>query len=250
MCGRFVSSTPVSVLAERFLVAEVTAAERGPRYNVAPSDEVLAVASSRGTRRLGTLSWGLVPHWASGPAARRRLVNLRSETLAARPGFRTVLVRRRCIVPADGFYEWRRAPVGGTKQAFLVRARDGAPLAMAGLWDVWADPDAQGADRLRTCAVLTTAPNDVVAAVHDRMPAILPEADWDDWLDPAVDDADHLSALLRPFDPQELELVPVGPAVNSVRNDGPELTRRVAPVESPIAPSLLGNPLVPEGGIG
>lgn len=241
MCGRFVSSTPVSALAERFLAAEVKAEEQAPRYNVAPSDQVLAVATSGGTRRLGTLAWGLVPSWSTSAASGRRMVNLRSETLAERPGFRRTLQQRRCIVPADGFYEWRSTGPGRPRQPYLVRARDGSPLAMAGLWDVWVDREDPAGDRLRTCTVLTTSPNDVVAPLHDRMPVILPAGEWDVWLDPSVTDVDLLTALLRPCADDVLELVPVGPAVNSVRNDGPTLVDRVEPVE-PIAQ------LIPFGG--
>ena len=229
MCGRFLSSTPVSALAERFLAAEVTAEERDPRYNVAPTDLVLAVATSRGVRRLGTLSWGLVPAWATSAAAGRRMVNLRSETVAERSGFRRLLQDRRCIVPADGFYEWQARPAGQPKQPYLIRSRDGSPLALAGLWDVWADPSDPAAERMRTCTVLTTAPNDVMAALHDRMPVILPPEAWDAWLDPSVTDVGDLANLLRPCAEEVLEVVAVGTAVNSVRNDGPALIEPVDP---------------------
>ncbi|HEX2700874.1 MAG TPA: SOS response-associated peptidase [Acidimicrobiales bacterium] len=230
MCGRFVSSTPVSVLAERFLAADVRLdEEQAPRFNVAPSDPVVAIAGVGRTRRLRTLSWGLVPSWADTPSPGRRMVNLRSETLVERPGFRRMLQQRRCIVPADGFYEWRASGANGPKQPYLIRSRDGAPLAMAGLWDVWMDRRDAGAERLRTCTVLTTAPNRVMAALHDRMPVVLPPQAWDRWLDPSVTDVDALSALLRPCADELLEVVPVGPAVNSVRNDGPELVESVEP---------------------
>ncbi len=230
MCGRFVASTPVSVLAEQFLAAEVRAGEQAARFNVAPSDQVPAIATSGGIRRLGTLSWGLVPSWATSGASGRRMVNLRSETLAERPGFRRILQRRRCIVPADGFYEWQHGGTGGPKQPYLIRARDRAPLAMAGLWDVWVDKEDPVGERLRTCTVLTTSPNAVVVALHDRMPVILAADAWDVWLDPDVTDVDLLTGLLRPCPDDLLELVPVGTAVNSVRNDGPALVDRVEPI--------------------
>lgn len=234
MCGRFVSSSPVSVLAQQFMAAEVTADEREPRFNVAPTDQVLVVATSRGSRRVGTLSWGLVPNWATTAATGKRMINLRSENIAERPGFRRTLQDRRCIVPADGFYEWRKV-VGGPKQPHLIRARDGSPLAMAGLWDVWTDREDPGAERLRTCTVLTTAPNHLVAALHDRMPVILPPEAWDVWLDPSVADVGVLTSLLRPCAGDLLELVPVGTAVNSVRNDGPALIEQVDRIET-VAP--------------
>lgn len=238
MCGRFVASTPVAVLAERFLAAEVKAEEQAARFNVAPSDQVPAIATSGGIRRLGTLSWGLVPSWATSGASGRRMVNLRSETLAERPGFRRTLQRRRCIVPADGFYEWQHGGTRGPRQPYLIRARDGSPLAMAGLWDVWVDREDPSGERLRTCAVLTTSPNAAVAALHDRMPVILPADVWDVWLDPEVTDVDLLIGLLRPCPDDLLQLVPVGTAVNSVRNDGPALVDRVEPIA----------PMIPFGG--
>lgn len=232
------------MLAERFLAAEVKAEDPGPRFNIAPTDQVLAVATSGGTRRLGTLSWGLVPSWAVAPAPGKRMINLRSETLAERPGFRRILEQRRCIVPADGFYEWHKAGAGRPKQPYLIRARDRAPLAMAGLWDVWTDRHDPGADRLRTCTVLTTAPNEDVAALHDRMPALLARDVWDVWLDPSVTDVDELTAMLRPCAAQLLELVPVGQAVNSVRNDGPELIEPVEPF-APLVPTRGEHPPMP-----
>ena len=227
MCGRIVAATPVSVLAEQFLVADVRAAELEARYNVAPTDDVVAVAATPAGRRLGTLSWGLVPNWAEAPAPGRRMVNLRSERLADRPGFRRTLQRRRCVVPADGFYEWRAASSDRPRQPFLIRARDGRALALAGLWDVWRDPAQPDADPLRTCTVLTTDPNDVVRPLHDRMPVVLPPDACDVWLDPSVTDVDRLVALCRPCPPELLQAWPVSTAVNSVRNDGPHLVEPV-----------------------
>ena len=235
MCGRFVSSTPVSMLAEQFLAAEAKAAVLPPRYNVAPTDPVYAVATSGGERRLGTLAWGLVPHWsetASGP----RLINLRAETAADRPGFCRMLQHRRCIVPADGFYEWKAMGDDRPKQPFLVRDRDGRPFAFAGLWDVWRDPSGDGAGGVggpvRTCTILTTEPNALVASVHDRMPVILPPEAWDAWLDPSVTEVGALRRLLGPCPPEQLEMWPVGTDVNSVRNDGPRL---VEPLEGHVS---------------
>ena len=227
MCGRFLSSSPVSELAERF-GAELTIDDRPPRYNVAPTDEVVAVATSKqGDRRLSLLSWGLVPHWTTGPSPGKRLINLRAETLPQRSGFRTILQRRRCILPADGFYEWRQAAGGRPKQPFLIRSRGGVPLALAGLWDMWAPTEGPAAgERVRTCTILTTSPNDTVATLHDRMPVILPADAWEPWLDPTVSDLALLQALLRPSE-EPLELVPVGPLVNNVKNDGAELIEPV-----------------------
>ncbi|MGH9177660.1 MAG: SOS response-associated peptidase, partial [Acidimicrobiales bacterium] len=199
-----------------------------PRFNVAPTDPVAVVATSRGgARRVGAMSWGLVPRWEKALRS-RRLINLRSETLLDRPGFRTALERRRCIVPADGFYEWK-ATGDGARQPHFIRACDGRPLALAGLWDVWRDPAAgPDVDPLRTCTILTTSPNEAMARLHDRMPVVLARDDWELWLDRSEDGAARLAGLLRPCPSEVLEVWPVGPAVNSVRNDGPHLIEPVA----------------------
>ncbi|MGH9154826.1 MAG: SOS response-associated peptidase [Acidimicrobiales bacterium] len=216
MCGRFVSSTPASVLAAQFRVDEIRAAELPPRWNVAPTDEVLAVATGRGVRRLGSFSWGLLP----GPGAARRLINLRAETLATRPTFRRRLQRNRCVVPADGFYEWKVVAPGQPKVPYFISARDGRPLALAGLWGAVRQPDETW---LRTCTILTGAPNDLVAGVHARMPVILPEPAWEVWLDDTEENVAALSALLVPAPSELLAMWPVGTAVNKVAHDGREL---------------------------
>lgn len=267
MCGRIVASTPVSVIAAQFLAAEVTAADDNhredspdddkpgdddrPRYNVAPTDPVHAVASTRGVRRLGALSWGLVPSWSAGPS-HRRLVNVRSETVAERPRFRRLLQGRRCIVPADGFYEWKQVGSGRAKAPFFVRRREeGQLLALAGLWDVWRPEDGseRGPRPLRTCTILTTRPNELVAELHDRMPVILPPDTWELWLDPEVTDVDALTSVLGPCPAEVLQCWPVSTAVNSVRNDGPELIEPVDPMDpvSPIGPPARLELLDPTG---
>ena len=228
MCGRFVSSSPLPDLARQFEVAEVAAAAKEASYNVAPTDEVYAVAASKGVRKLGTFRWGLVPSWARDPSTGNRMINLRAENLSERASFRRTLQRRRCILPADGFYEWKDMGRGRRKQPFFVRSRDGRPLALAGLWEVWKDPEEQDAEWLRTCTIITTEPNEVVAALHDRMPAVLVPEAWDTWLDQEVTDPDVLLALLAPCPAELLEAWPVTPEVNKVDNDGPEL---VEPLE-------------------
>ncbi len=231
----------MAVLAEQFSVAEVKAAEQDPRYNVAPTEDVYAVAVSKGVRRLGTLSWGLLPGWSKDAKPARRMVNLRAETVTDKPGFRRSLERRRCVIPADGFYEWKKLGDGRAKQPFFITGRDRRPLALAGLWATWRGPaGADGAheadrggvpageDGIRTCTILTTEPNDLVAPLHDRMPAILTEEAWEVWLDEGQTDVEVLSRLLVPYPSELLEVWPVGRGVNSVANDGPEL---VAPLE-------------------
>ena len=222
MCGRYVSAKPASELAAEFEVEEIKTDEQGPRFNVAPTDPVYAVATSKdGTRRLGTFRWGLVPFWAKDPKIGSRMINARVETLAQK--HRRTLSRRRCIIPADGFYEWQEREGKRPKQPFYIHDTDGKPLAMAGLWEVWHDPDHPDDDPLRTCTIITTDANQVVARTHDRMPVILPSDAWDQWLDPTVDDLDVVQGLLVCDVPVKLEAYPVSTEVNSVKNDGEQL---------------------------
>jgi putative SOS response-associated peptidase YedK len=231
MCGRFTSTTSAAVLAETFGVEEVRTEELPARFNVAPSQPVYAVAErrSRGegqtaSRQLGTFVWGLIPSWATAPATGARLINARAETVAVKPAYREALVRRRCIIPADAFYEWQVRNLAGRrlKVPHAIRRRDGGPLAFAGLWEVWRPPD-DGAAPVRSCAIITTAANDLLAPIHDRMPVVLPPEAWDRWLDPANHDVTGLQRLLVPLPSEALELWPVTALVNHVDNDGPEL---------------------------
>lgn len=216
MCGRYVASTPTALLADWFDLDEV-AVEPEASWNVAPTDPVPAVVTRRdGQRRLGVLRWGLVPSWAPNPTGGARLINARSETVLEKPAFRTAFARRRCLLPADGFYEWERP----RKRAWFIRAADGSPLAMAGLWEVWRG---DGDLVVRTCTILTTTANPAVGRLHDRMPVFLDRDDWAAWLEPDNDDVAALACLLVPAPDDLLRLHPVGPRVNSVRNNGPDL---------------------------
>ena len=227
MCGRYTSTTPLADVADYFAVDEVVADDRGPRWNVAPTDEVLAVAATESGRRLGSLRWGLVPAWAPNLSTGSRMINARAESLLEKPAFRPSFARRRCIVPADGFYEWCDG------QAWHLHRADGAPLAFAGLWASWRRDDR----RVRSCTIVTTGANQVVAPVHYRMPVVLDASDWAEWLDPDDDDVAALSRLLVPADDDLLVRRPVGPAVGNVANDGPDL---VAPLVGPTPPIRLG----------
>jgi putative SOS response-associated peptidase YedK len=226
MCGRFVSYSPPDELAAYFGAAPP---ERllEPSYNVAPTDEVYAVVARDGHRRMGTLRWGLVPAWADDPKVGSRMINARAETVATKPAFRRAFQRRRCLLPADGFYEWQQVPGRRARQPWFVHRADGEPLALAGLWERWSDPAVADAAPVFTCCVITTPANADMAPVHDRMPAVLAPGEWDRWLDPGEDDLAVLAALLRPAPDGLLALRPVSSAVNNVRNQGPELVDAV-----------------------
>jgi putative SOS response-associated peptidase YedK len=218
MCGRFTQERPTSELAEIF-EAEDLADSPGGRFNVAPTDEA-AVVVQRGERRAVTAyRWGLIPHWADDPRIGNRMFNARAETLASSPAFRDAFRRHRCLVPVDSFYEWRRD--GRSRQPFRIVRTDGRPLALAGLWSGWRDPDT--GEVRRTFTIITTSPNDLVRPVHDRMPVLVPPSAWGRWLDPDPPDPAELNGLLVPAADEELEIYPVSRAVNDVRNDGPGL---------------------------
>jgi len=231
MCGRFTVQSSPDRLARFLEVEEIVAPDLGARYNVAPTDEVYAVATGDSRRRLGTFRWGLVPWWADSPAVGSRMINARAETVAERKGFREAFERRRCLIPADGFYEWRKEP-DGRRQPFHIRRRDRQPLAFAGLWERWRDP-ADPNRRLATCAIVTTRANAVVVPVHDRMPVVLPASGWEAWLDPDNHDLATLRGLLAPTADDLLVMTAVQPLVNDVRNDGPELLEPMVMSEEP-----------------
>lgn len=208
------------------------------RYNVAPTDTINAVLHRDDGRFVVRLKWGLIPPWAKKAAEGARLINARAETVATTPAFRTSFARRRCIVPADGFYEWDRA--GGTKQPYLLRPPEDGVLAMAGLWTAWKDP-ATGL-WVPSAAVITTQANGAVGAIHDRMPVLLPKDAWRRWLDPDLPDPSELLGLLVPAPDDVLALIPVSKLVNNVRNDSPDLLVPLAelPPEQATEPPAKG----------
>ncbi len=218
MCGRYYFFTPVDIVAARFRVAGFPPLR--PRFNIAPQQEAPVVVNGAG-RRLRTMRWGLVPSWSKDAASGYKMINARAETAPEKPSFRGPFRRQRALVPADGFYEWRREGKG--KRPFVLRLSSREPFAMAGLWDRWKAPDG---GELLSFTILTTSANAVVSAVHDRMPVILPREAEDAWLDPSAADG-ALRALLVPY-PGVMEAVPVSTAVNNPRNDGPELLTPVA----------------------
>jgi putative SOS response-associated peptidase YedK len=221
------------VLAALFDAKEIKVDEPlPPRYNVAPTDPMYAVATGRssGVRQLGLFRWGLVPSWASDLSVGARMINARAETVAVKAAYRDALVRRRCIIPADAFYEWRAG------RPFAVHLRDGRPMAFAGLWEVWRGPSQD--EVVRSCVIITTAANSLLAPIHNRMPVVLDPSAWDEWLDPDYRDVDGLQGLLVPASAAQFELWPVSTRVNSVRNDGPELLERLDPPSSAVAARL------------
>jgi len=229
MCGRFTQERPASELAEIF-AAEPLADELGARYNVAPTDEAFVIVQREDRRAVTAYRWGLVPHWATDAKSASRMFNARAETITASPAFREAFRRRRCIVPVDSFYEWKRE--GTVRQPYRVSGDDGMPLALAGLWAGWHDPETE--EVRRTFTIVTTTPNDAMADLHDRMPVVLDEMLWDRWLidgraGPPIDPGELL-AMLQPTDAVPLRIYPVKRLVNDVRRDGPELIEPLSPL--------------------
>jgi len=222
MCGRFVSSTPPDQLASQFHAQFDGEHPLDPSYNVAPTNDVWSVLEDGSARRLVPLHWGLVPSWAKDPSVGNRMINARAETLAEKASYKSPFKKRRCIIPADGFFEWKSVEGQKKKQPYFMRPTDGQPFAFAGLWSVWRPKDRPD-EELRSCTVITGAPNSVVADIHDRMPVILPASAWDTWLDSAIDDTDLLGKLLVPAAPSLVTLHPVSTAVNNVRDKGAHL---------------------------
>ena len=221
MCGRYVLTTPGEVLAQIFDTEpppEEVLEAIVPRYNISPTQSVPIVRQpAAGARELAVVQWGLVPHWAKDPKIGNQLINARAETAAEKPSFRDALKRRRCLIPADGFYEWQE--LGKGKQPWLLRMRGGKTFAFAGLWSAWKDP--RSGAPLETCAILTTTPNELAASVHDRMPVILPPTTWNRWLDDAAQGT-PFTELLVSFPAEQMEAFPVSKRVNSPANEGPE----------------------------
>ena len=238
MCGRMTMRTNPSEIARIFdaeLGDSAEFDELGPRYNVAPTQPITVVLQ-RGDegRFVEHHRWGLVPAWADSPAAGARMINARAESIATSPAFRASFLRRRCIIPADGFYEWRRE--GKIKKPFLIHTRDDGPLAFAGIWAPWRDPST--GEWLLSAAVVTTTANATVGELHNRMPAILNDDEWPLWLDPMVADPGLLRDLLHPADDALLRLDAASALVNNANNEGPELL--TTPDETEPALTLFG----------
>lgn len=228
MCGRYRLSRRKQIIEERFDTA-AWQDDWSPRYNIAPTQPVPVIRHhpKEPIRHLSLMKWGLIPHWAKDASAAASTINARSETAATRPAFRDPLKFRRCLIPADGFYEWKRT--GTSKQPFCFEVDEGELFAFAGLWDGWKDAEGRW---IKTCSILTTTPNAVTSAVHDRMPVILQCGDYDLWLDPGMTDVQVVSELLKPYDARMMRVYPVSPRINHVANDDPECSRAVEHAET------------------
>ena len=220
MCGRFTLRTPGGVLIQQFRVQ--SAPDLSARYNIAPTQPapVVRIDLESGQRELVLLRWGLVPAWAKETSIGNRLINARGETVATKPSFRSAFRRRRCLVIADGYYEWKK--VGRIKQPYYIRMADEQPMAMAGLWEPWSSAADKATDTIQSCTIITTQSNELTRDVHDRMPVILSSEDYSMWLDPDLADRERLEPLLKPMASEGMIKDRVSTYVNSPRNEGPE----------------------------
>jgi putative SOS response-associated peptidase YedK len=227
MCGRYRLSRRKQLVEEYFASAPWDD-DWNPRYNIAPTQQVPVVRQhpKEPIRQISLMKWGLVPNWAKDASGTARMINARSETAHTLPAFRDPLKLRRCLIPADGFYEWKRTAT--SNQPYCFEVNDGELFAFAGLWDGWKNAEGQW---VKTCSILTTTPNAVTATVHDRMPVILQPDSYDLWLDPGMTDVQIVSELLKPYDARLMRCYPVSSRVSNVANDGEECSRRVEPAQ-------------------
>jgi putative SOS response-associated peptidase YedK len=220
MCGRFAAFTPPQTFAELFDATNLVQIDSRPRYNIAPGQNILAARNSTsGERILTTMQWGLIPFWAKEKKTGYSMINARAETVAEKPAFKRAYRQRRCLIAADGFYEWKKE--GSEKQPYFFHMKDKSPLAFAGLWEHWEG----GGESLDSCAIIVTTANKVLAPVHDRMPVIIPPDAYDLWLNPDVEEPERLSSLLVPFAPEQMEGFAVDKRVNVPSIDTRELIR-------------------------
>jgi putative SOS response-associated peptidase YedK len=218
MCGRFTLTVNPADLQDVFSNYHFPA-RFAPRFNIAPTQPVLAIPNDE-KLRADFFIWGLIPMWAKDPAIGNRLINARGETLAEKPSFRGSYRHKRCLILADGFYEWKSFGGRRTKTPYYIHMQHRKPFAFAGLWDHWESPDGSN---IKSCTIITTTPNDLMAAIHDRMPVILHPRDYARWLDPTPQTAEHLQTLIKPYPAEEMTAYPVSTLVNKVSNDTPEL---------------------------
>ena len=225
MCGRYNIITDAQALYDAYQVDAGLVEGQLARYNAAPGTEQLVIVAEAGRRAARWHRWGLIPHWAKDAAIGYKTINARGENAAAKPAFRAAFRQRRCLVPASGFYEWK-AEDGG-KQPYLIRKKRGGLISFAGLWETWAGPEGE----LRTFSIITTEPNELLARIHDRMPAIVQREHYARWLDPALQDPAQIQTMIASYPAGELEAIPVGRQINNARNEGPEL---IDPLGAPL----------------
>jgi putative SOS response-associated peptidase YedK len=223
MCGRFTLTADTEQLQKTFPQFSFPG-QSAPRFNVAPTQPILAVAND-GRSAADFFAWGLIPSWAKDPGIGSRLINARAETLAEKPSFRGSYKYKRCLIFADGFYEWKAQPGTKTKTPYFIHLASELPFAFAGLWDTWNAPDGS---QLNSATIITTEPNGLMATLHNRMPVILPHDAYTQWLDPAPQKAEVLQPLLKPFPADQMTAHPVSTLVNSPANDRPELIQPLA----------------------
>ena len=219
MCGRFTLTTSPEELQAAFDWLKMPPEIGEPRYNIAPTQPV-AVVPNDGFNRLDYFTWGLIPSWSKDPSVGSRMINARAETLAEKPSYRSAFRRRRCLILADGFYEWQAIPGQKTKQPMYIGLEDHRPFAFGGLWEIWNSPDG---GQIYSCTIITTEPNPLMATIHNRMPLILPPESYTQWLDSNEQRPDALQSLLQPYPANQMAAYPVSTLVNSPANDTPEL---------------------------
>lgn len=227
MCGRYVQVLDDGQVRTVLRAELVHGGPLGPRYNIAPTQAIWAVMErfDEPARSMRAVRWGLVPSWAKDPAVGGRMINARAETVTEKPSFRSAASKRRCLIPASGYYEWQK--IGAAKQATYLHPEDDSLLAFAGLYELWTSKDRPDAEPLWTATIITTAAPDALGHIHDRTPVILPEPMWDDWLSPAITERADVAGMLVAAPEPRLVPRPVGPAVGNVRNQGPQLIEAV-----------------------
>ncbi len=224
MCGRFALYSEYEALLKIFEIGEAAleASEYEKNFNVAPSQQILAVISDGKQNRLGFLRWGLIPSWAKDQKIGYKMINARGETAAEKPSFRHAFKKKRCLIPASAFYEWKKSETA--KTPMLIGLSSEELFAFAGLWESWSGPDGE---TVHSCTILTTKPNSLMAEIHDRMPVILTKQAEQVWLDPSIEDPEILQRLIQPYEAQDLQAYRVSDAVNSPKNNGAELIKRI-----------------------
>ncbi|MGJ3195712.1 SOS response-associated peptidase [Peribacillus frigoritolerans] len=222
MCGRFTLFTDIEEIKERFDIQGSFDEEYQFSYNIAPSQSVLSVINDGVRNRLGYLRWGLIPFWAKDEKAGYKMINARAETIAEKASFRNAYKKKRCLIIADSFYEWKKTPE--RKIPMRIKLKNHAPFGMAGLWESWKSPEGIS---VYSCSVITTVPNELMTSIHDRMPVILKPEDEKDWLNPSINDPAYLQQYLKSFDSEQMEAFEVSTDVNSTKNNTPNLIQQI-----------------------